>query len=191
MITAEKIIEDLCGKRYLEASLSKIDFSIERTKKIIEWMKTCKDGQMSGKLLLISTNAGVGKTYLCAAMFKELFMKVPSCRYWNEQTFFSRLKGCIEKGWDIVEEMERLCDDHVLIMDDFGVSTLTDWKKEIWQAFIDFRYKRKLPTMITTNMTTNQITDSFHERFSSRLLSGENIIIEFQGEDRRKLEGSK
>lgn len=174
----EKLIADrqeqIFGKRYRGASLSKIQFGGDASaERILQWI----NGRHN--FLVYLGNAGIGKTYFCAAMFAAIFTKYKSVRYWNESELLKRIRSSMDdcKG-DYLEALQYLIDDDFVMLDDIGSTGLNDWRKEIIFDAIDERYNTMKPTIVTSNFSIKEFKEFFHERVSSRLFSKENCIIE-------------
>ena len=138
-----------------------------------------------GSTLLISSNPGTGKTYMCAAVFNYLFSKFYTPRVHKERNFFEKVRGFMDLSGDYMTHMQFLIDDPFMIFDDMGSTRLNDWHKEILHSMIDYRYENKLSTMITTNLSKQELSSVFHERTISRLFCKDNFIVEFQQMDFR------
>ncbi len=124
-------------------------------------------------------NAGLGKTYFCAAMIEPALTLFSNFRYWHEGSLYKRIRSSMDeyKG-DYLEELKYMIDDQLVIIDDVGSDGLTEWRKEIIFETIDQRYNSMLPTIITSNFSTSELTSLFHPRVASRLFDKDNIIIE-------------
>ena len=185
-----KLIEDrqemVFGSRYRGASLSKIQFGVDASgneiaRRVLDWLK--------GKqhFLIYLGNAGIGKTYFCAAIFAEALTKFASVRYWNESELLKKVRNSMEEcQGDYLEALKWLIDDDFVILDDIGSTGLNEWRKEIIFDAIDERYNCMKPTIITSNFSIKEFKSFFHERVASRLFSKENCVIEIlDGEDLR------
>jgi DNA replication protein DnaC len=149
----------------------------------MEWLKGSRG------MLVILGPPGVGKTYACAALYnfmEEMFPHV-SKRYWKEADLFARIrKDMTVLEGDYAENMTFLTDDMFVLLDDLESTGITDWRKEALFTFIDARYNSKKPTVISSNLTPGLINEKLGERFHSRIMAAENVIIEIRGQDLRK-----
>ncbi len=129
----------------------------------------------------------MGKTHICAAICSYVYKKKFNfIRVYQERAFLSKVRDSMQEKGDYMDKMQFYCDDDLIILDDFGACGFNDWRKEMWQAFLDYRYQTEKPTIITTNLTREEIDEKFHSRFSSRLFAKDNLIIDVDGEDFRK-----
>lgn len=159
--------------------MADIEFDVETHQAIFDWIRVGKN------FLVFTGRPGAGKTYLCAALYKYCYDKFSSKRYWLERKFLARAREAIGESGDYIDNMQFYCDDELIILDDFGSCGFTEWRKEIWQSFLDYRYQNNLPTILTTNLSKEEIEGEFHPRFASRLFAKENLIIEVNDKDYR------
>jgi DNA replication protein DnaC len=87
---------------------------------------------------------------------------------------------------DYLQQLKYLIDDPFVMLDDIGSSGLNEWRKEVIFDAIDERYRSMQPTLITSNFSKKEFEELFHDRMASRLFARENIVIEFNGEDKRR-----
>lgn len=81
---------------------------------------------------------------------------------------------------------------HVLVLDDLGKESPTDFALERMFALVDERYNRLLPTVVTTQYRRSMLTDRLARRgdeetakaIISRLRQG-CMTVELKGGDRR------
>jgi DNA replication protein DnaC len=148
-------------------------------------MNWLKSGQ---NMLVLLGPPGVGKTYICAALYNYISVKpYVTCRYWKEADLFSRIrKDMMAYEGDYSENLTFLTDHDFLILDDLESTGVTDWRKEALFTFIDSRYNSKKPTVISSNLNEGLINEKLGERFHSRILAAENTIVKINSQDLRK-----
>lgn len=168
------------GKTLEDAHLAKIQQSKEIMDKLFKWIKEDKN------IFYFCGNVGTGKTYFCAAWYNSLKEQGKTIRAFTEYKLFSHLRSVIQKNWDPVIELEKICETKYMILDDMGSSAMTDWQKDILFEFVNMRTESGLPTLITSNLMRKDIKETFHERFESRIYAAKNTIAELVGEDRRQ-----
>ena len=168
------------GSRYDDAHLSKINQPDNISKALCDWASKPK-----GILFFIS-NPGVGKTYFCAAMCRDILEKKKNVRYMQERKLYQKMREVIQNGWDYEQELRRLCEVEFFILDDIGSTQMTDFQKEVLFNFLDYRYTSNLPTIITSNIWIREMGDFFSPRFISRVKDKNNLIIEINGKDKRQ-----
>lgn len=81
-------------------------------------------------------------------------------------------------------QVKRLFDCELLILDDLGVESQTDFINNNIFKLIDFRVRNKYKTIITTNLKLSEIQDMYKSRIYSRLIGNFNFI-NFYGKDIR------
>lgn len=173
------------GSRYDDAAICKLQIPEWAAHKVNEYMKNPKD------MLVFHGSPGIGKTYLCAALTEWSIKHFNTRRYYKEEDLLRRLRQVISDGQgDYLIALEFLIDDELVILDDVGSginpSKVTyrdlEFRREVLYSFLDYRYNRRLPTIITSNFSRNEFLDVFSERIESRMFASENTIIEIFGE---------
>ena len=159
-------------KTYRTAHLAKFEWPEEYVIPIVEWYKSKEN------ILFCTSDVGVGKTYLCHAIYQDVLDQKMPVRFFPERKFLNTLRETIQKGWDYEYEIERLCDVQWLILDDLGFVKPNDWHKEVLFSMLDNRYSSQKPTLITSNLGHKEILDTYGKRFASRLYSNRNKILE-------------
>ena len=178
-------VEEVFGKRYKDACLSKLKFSNDVNEKIHGWLK--KPGYEK-HTLLVHGRVGNGKTYFSAAMMNYVNDKQVRYRRFTDYEFISHLKNKMKIGWETIQEAIRISESSDLfILDDLGSIRITEWEHEQIHALIDHRYNHKLMTIIVSNLTRNDFSEKFEPRFVSRIFAKENTIVEVNDEDLRML----
>lgn len=106
---------------------------------------------------------------------------------YSESALSNRLKRTFEASATYETEIENLCDDDLIILDDMGSTNITEWKKDVLLKFLDYRYTSRKPTVITSNLNEIQIKKDLGYRVFSRLFAKENTILNYGSEDLRSL----
>lgn len=160
------------GSRYLNASLTKCDKDPGVTQGIHSWLKKMKN------MLTIVGPTNTGKTYFCAALGNYLSDQKISVNYVMYRRFFEDIQKAIQKNENQYFIVEKLSDVDVLIIDDVGASTNTEWQKEMFLDLIDRRYNSQKPTIITTNFLEEDCKNHLGERISRRVFSKDNHLVQ-------------
>lgn len=161
--------------------------SLKRVKGFDETLKAFKDmatGQANYWMLMVYGGVGNGKSHLCEATVIEMFdrgLRVKRDR-WSDVVrtmkshFNSRDREMIPYG----EYFANLRSRARLIFDDVGSgSTLGSWEWGELEDIIDYRYERRLFTIVTTNMDIKsfpeRILSRFRDRTKARLILNESV----------------
>ena len=123
--------------------------------------------------LLLTGNYGCGKTHLAAAIANQavrmgtptIFLTVPDLLDW--------LRFSFSAGNDLTyeERFNEIRNAPLLVMDDFGTQSSTDWAEEKLFQIINTRYINRMPTVVTSNRDLEE----FEGRIRSRLTDPELV----------------
>ena len=138
-----------------------------------------------GKGLLLFGKTGTGKSFAAACIANALIDK----GYPVLMTNFSRIRGTLQGLFDGRQEyIDSLNRFPLLILDDLGAESKTEYMQEIVYEVINNRYLAGLPLIVTANLTAEQIkhpADVTYQRIFSRLYEM-CIPLEVKGDDRRR-----
>lgn len=168
------------GTRYKNASLARWIAPEKAQKEVNDWLKKQKH------FLVVLGNPGCGKTYLCASILNFFYEQGEEVYFTNHRRFMNMIQKSISDGVPQHTAIEKISSKNILIIDDIGSATNTDWQVEMILDLIDTRYNNELPTIITTNLREQKIEEVLGERTKSRMFSAENTIINIQTNDMRK-----
>ena len=120
--------------------------------------------------LLIAGGVGNGKTHICQAVTRELNVSGIKTNYYSVKDLIDKLKGAIE---DKLIDQYRTAVEMLpgLVLDDYGANRGTEWELAELEGIIDFRYRKKLVTLMTTNL--DPAIRPFSQRIYSRFMDGE------------------
>jgi DNA replication protein DnaC len=115
--------------------------------------------------LFIQGRFGCGKTHLAAAIANEcvsngiptLFLTVPDLLDSLRFTFNDN-EVSFEERFDQIREAP------LLILDDFGTQSATEWAREKLFQILNFRYVNNLPMVVTTNLALAEIDGRLRSR---------------------------
>lgn len=137
--------------------------------------------------LLLYGGTGLGKTFLCNCIAKELLEQGKMVLYLTAGQLFRKLE---EQRFHRDDEEEakdwedELMEAELLIIDDLGTEFPTVFTtSELFRIINDRKLGNRL-TLISTNLNPNELMNLYSDRITSRLL-GEYQAIKFFGEDIR------
>ena len=109
-----------------------------------------------------------------------------TAEFWPVLELVGALRGC---AGERCEDPEPGCRrTGLLLLDDYGAETSTDFAWEGLQRILDYRYREKKPIGISTNLTPEEWTKRYGDQLLSRLAEG-GRIIRMTGRDRRPERG--
>ncbi|WP_048893975.1 ATP-binding protein [Dehalococcoides mccartyi] len=117
--------------------------------------------------LVFQGETGCGKTHLASAIVNEryrqgkpaMFVVVPEFLDHLRSTFSPESKTSYDQMFDAVKNAK------LLVLDDFGEQSSTPWAQEKLYQVINYRYNRRLATVITTRCQLSEIEIAISSRF--------------------------
>lgn len=137
--------------------------------------------------LLFVGKPGLGKTFLCHAIAKDLMDNGHSVLYLtaSELTdFVRRSKFGFDSGAAAPEELDVLFESDLLIIDDLGTETSSQFSGLVIYEILNKRLAGKKKMVISTNLAVDDLVNNYSERISSRVF-GNFEYMEFLGSDIR------
>lgn len=159
----------------------------------MEWvLDTCKRyaadfrPDKSGSLLLTG-DTGLGKTFLSAAIAREVSAQGWSVVYDTAAHIFDRFEAQKFGRDDSAEgDVGRILNCDLLILDDLGTEMTTAFVQSALYQIINTRILEHRPTILSTNLRLDTIEKRYSPQIASRL-EGEYRLLPFFGEDIRLL----
>lgn len=121
--------------------------------------------------LVLWGDRGNGKSHLCAAVANHLIATGRPALFISMPDLLSALRQAMDLQVNTEQEsysgrINVIKTASVLILDDLGAESLSDWSESVLFELLDYRYRNQLATMIVTNCAL----DDFEARVTSRLL---------------------
>ncbi|MBQ2699430.1 MAG: ATP-binding protein [Firmicutes bacterium] len=141
----------------------------EALKQAMDFAEAVCSGAPTSGLLLVG-ECGSGKTHLAAAIVNRIVEQGKEALFLVVPDFLDLLKASYEDD-DLHEHqlMQQAKDAPVLILDDLGAHSFSNWTKSKLFSLINYRLNHQLPCVITTNLSNEQLIDELDMRIVSRL----------------------
>ncbi len=116
--------------------------------------------------LFFTGRYGTGKTHLAAAIANEALRKGMDLIFQPVPDLLDQLRMTFGNNGESYEDrFERIRSVRLLILDDLGAQSSTAWAEEKLYQIINYRYVKKLPTVVTSNVSLREMDG----RIASRL----------------------
>ncbi len=173
----------------IRATLEEVDYDAARGLKKQELLEFTQRRWLDNfQNIYLSGPTGVGKTFLACAIGNEACRMGHSAYYSRTSKLWLRLAAMRGTG-DFLKFREGLAKVRVLILDDIGLSPLTQEQSEDMMELIDDRYLSG-STIVTSQLPKDKIYQAFPEptladAICDRLLHNSHTLT-LKGESRRK-----
>lgn len=135
-------------------------------------------------------NSGLGKTFMCSCVAKELLDRGESVIYMTAYSLASLLESNRFRRGDFDEEpseaVEMLFDTDLLIIDDLGTESPNNFTVSEFFNIINSRLINNKSTIISSNLSPNELRPLYSDRIVSRII-GRYEIYFFYGSDIRMI----
>ncbi len=135
--------------------------------------------------LILKGGYGCGKTHLAAAIANYRLTEGLPVLFVNTPDLLDHLRATFnpESTVSYDERFDQVRNSPLLILDDLGTQSNSEWAQEKLYQILNFRYNAKLPTVITTNLDL----ESIEIRMRSRMVDpGLSQIIHIAAPDFRR-----
>ena len=143
-----------------------------------------------GKNLMILGEPGLGKTFLCNCIAKDILDKGHTVIYITSWQLFKKLADATFRCEDDEEAYKDTLDDilscDLLIIDDLGTELANSFTVSELFNILNLRFGNSLSTILSTNLSLEELTEKYSERVTSRII-GSCDILRFFGDDIRIL----
>lgn len=137
----------------------------------VRWLARYTQGDMIN--LAILGPSRVGKSWEAAAIARILLLDHRTPVTFEEvPTMLKRLRPNADGASDVGQYQAA----PVLILDDMGAENQSDWTAEQMYHVADFRAKRNLPTIVTSNLSPQALDATYGSRICDRLFEGAALL---------------
>lgn len=131
--------------------------------------------------LLLYGNTGVGKTFLCNCIAKELLDKSHTVVYLTAFQLFDILEKykfnrSPEEYSSIEEKVLYILDSDLLIIDDLGTESTNSFLASQLYLCVNERLLKQKATIISTNLSLDDLNRLYSERVFSRIVSSYRLL---------------
>jgi hypothetical protein len=148
---------------------------------VADWVRQHRGDPTRLPWLTLMGATGVGKTWQACGVVREVALTEARanrrCR-WRMVThadLSDQLRPKPDQSHAYV--LDRYEQADLLVLDDLGSGSLTDFGVEGTHRLLDYRYRRRLPTVITTNLSFEDLVKAFGARVPSRLTEGTVVVL--------------
>lgn len=139
----------------------------------------------SGNILMYG-GAGLGKTYICNCIAKELSGRGFNVILSSAFNIFELIsKNKFNYKADLSTDINRYYDCDLLIMDDLGTEFVTEYTLSALFDILNHRLSTGKPTIINANLSLQDMSTRYSDRIVSRLLTFRHLL--FLGNDIRAM----
>lgn len=171
------------------------DVDVDAFKQLKDIQNDIENIVIAGRsLLLLSKITGNGKTEWCKKIAFSYLDAIwhkcelePKVLFINVPRFFNALRENIDKKNDYVKHIkENVLKADLVVWDEIGVKTLTNFEHDHLLSYIDQRVVSKKSNLYTSNLSEEELLEALGDRLYSRIVNMSKVI-EFKGRDKRAL----
>ena len=124
-------------------------------------VENCRKG------LYLTGDFGVGKTYILAGVANAIARQGSRVVFLHVPSFIASLGSHFQDN-SLNDEIDRIASAPVLIFDDIGAETLSEWSRDdVLGVILQKRMDNVLPTFFSSNITMDGLNEHFAETRNS------------------------
>lgn len=159
-------------ERHRLADFDKLDYSnLDKVAGLMEMIDYYKRTPLNKvkKGVYLQGDVGRGKTMLACAIFNN-YLGQGRLKFIVVDVLIRRIKEAFNGGVEF--DLSRYMEADLLILDDLGAEKTTEFVEGEIYNIINYRYNKKLPTIITSNINWNDLPEKYEmngKRIASRI----------------------
>ncbi len=141
------------------ARMSDIDITDKKRKEVLKWVneyyKNYKKNPHA-KGCYLHGSFGAGKSYILSALFNELAKNGAK----TVIIYYPKMLRLLRESFDddYEEKMQQLQDADLLLIDDIGAESVSEWNRdEVLGTILQYRMDSELPTFFTSNLNIDEL----------------------------------
>lgn len=147
----------------------------------VEWTQAfdkLKSKLGNGALITLLGKRGSGKTQMAVEAMRHLLEPIQNSKYVSAVEFFMQIKNAYRKDSEEseMEIMENFEEASLLVIDEFGKRSDSDWERVMLFELIDKRYGNLKDTILISNLDALGFSEFAGESIMSRLNETGGII---------------
>jgi len=121
-------------------------------------------------LFTLTGGTGTGKSHLAESICREYLARGVAVRYEFVPALLDRMRATFNDPDLRIEDVLAVCREaRILVLDDLGLETGSDWTNERLTSIVEQRMARGAKTVVTTNKTRDGVVAKGYERLASRM----------------------
>lgn len=170
------------GSRYFDSSFENYRADREEAVLALEQLRSyvARFHPRRSPNLVMWGETGYGKTHLACAVARELILKGFTVTYLPVLTMFTQYQDITSYSSKNDESREsffsRMRSPDLLILDEFGITSMTEKEKIVFHRVIDERYNRSAPICLVGNTDVYSFKEIIGERAERRVLDNADIV---------------
>lgn len=157
------------------------------------WIENIDENAKNGKGMFVYGPVGTGKTKVMCYILKHII----KTRRWRVHFIsMDQLSGRLSRYKDGTRELEEFVESiymkKILLIDDLGESTISEWRQKQFSRIINERYYAGRPTFFNTMKPIDELEDLLGKHMISRIVQmSEGYIVEVESEIDMRLSSNR